>query len=97
MNRPGVGAGGGAAATAEAPAGRASHPPGALALNFRAIDMTDEQLVRFCADNRDLRIELTAERELIVMPPANMTTRCGCQRAARFSARRSTNPAGVRR
>ena len=90
MNRPGIGAGGGAAATAEAavtteaPAGRAAHPPGALALNFRAIDMTDEQLVRFCADNRDLRIELTAERELIVMPPANMTT--GWQNA-RLSAR----------
>ena len=64
MNRPDVGAGGGAAATAEAPAARAVYPPGPLALNFRAVEMTDEQLARFCADNRDLRIELTSEREL---------------------------------
>ena len=48
--------------------------PYLLVLNFRAIKMTDEQLVQFCADNRELRIELTAERELIIMPPANMTT-----------------------
>lgn len=75
MNRAGIGAaGGGTAATTEAPAALAACPPGRLALNFRAIEMTDEQLVRFCADNRDLRIELTSERELIVMPPASMTT-----------------------
>ena len=41
-----------------------------LVLDFSAIEMTDEQLVQFCADNGELRIELTAERELIVMPPA---------------------------
>ena len=84
MNRPDVGAGGGAAATAEALAARAAYPPGPLALDFRAVEMTDEQLVRFCADNRDLRIELTSERELIVMPPANMTTGW---RNARLNAR----------
>ena len=41
-----------------------------LVLDFSAIEMTDEQLVQFCADNGELRIELTADRELIVMPPA---------------------------
>ena len=41
-----------------------------LVLDFSAIEMTDDQLVQFCADNGELRIELTAERELIVMPPA---------------------------
>ena len=44
--------------------------PAVLILNFSAIEMTDGQLVQFCADNGDLRIELTAEKELIVMPPA---------------------------
>ena len=50
------------------------HLPAPLVLDFRAIEMTDEQLVQFCADNGELRIELTAERELIIMPPANPTT-----------------------
>ena len=54
--------------------------PVPLVLDFGAVPMTDDQLVQFCADNRDLRIELTAERELIVMPPANPTT--GSQNSA---------------
>jgi len=45
-----------------------------LVLDFSAVEMTDDQLVKFCADNGDLRIELTAERKLIVMPPANPET-----------------------
>ena len=45
-----------------------------LTLNIRAIEMTDDQLLQICADNGDLRIELTAEKELIIMPPANPTT-----------------------
>ena len=44
-----------------------------LVLDFSAVEMTGDQLVQFCADNRDLRIELTAERELIIMAPANPT------------------------
>ena len=48
--------------------------PNPLLLDFSAIEMTDEQFVKFCADNGELRIELTADRELIVMPPANPTT-----------------------
>ena len=48
--------------------------PNPLALNIRAIEMTDDQLLQFCADNGDLRIELTAQKELIIMPPANPTT-----------------------
>ncbi len=65
-----------ATATAEVPAPpqKGDYPPWPLALNFRAIKMTDEQFVQLCADNRELRIELTAERELIVMPPANPST-----------------------
>ncbi len=48
--------------------------PNPLALDFNAIEMTDEQFVKFCADNGELRIELTAQRELIIMPPAFPTT-----------------------
>lgn len=44
--------------------------PAVLVLNFSAIPITDEQLVKFCADNGDLRIEFSAERELIIMAPA---------------------------
>ena len=63
-------------ATVEAPAlPRAGvYLPNSLALDFSAIEMTDEQFVQFCADNGHLRIELTAERKLIVMPPANPDT-----------------------
>ena len=48
--------------------------PAMLVLDFSTVPMTDDQLVQFCADNGDLRIELTAEREMIIMPPAKMTT-----------------------
>lgn len=63
-------------ATIEAPARSRDviHLPSPLVLDFSAVEMTDDQLVQFCADNGDLRIELTAEKELIVMPPANSTT-----------------------
>ena len=76
MNRPDTRTVAGATATAEAPApaSEATYLPSPLTLNFRAIEMTDDQLVQFCADNRELRIELTAKKELIIMPPANPTS-----------------------
>ena len=43
--------------------------PYRLALNVSALEMTEDQLLQLCSDNRYLRIELTAERELIIMPP----------------------------
>lgn len=43
--------------------------PYRLSLNISALEMTEDQLLRLCSDNGDLRIELTAERELIIMPP----------------------------
>ena len=52
----------------------ASGLPWPLVLDFSSVAMTDDQFVKFCSDNRDLRIELTADRELIVMPPANPTS-----------------------
>ena len=64
------------ATTVEAPAPPQDgiHLPNPLVLDFSAVEMTDAQLVQFCADNGELRIEMTAERKLIVMPPANPTT-----------------------
>ncbi len=65
-----------ATATAEVPAPpqEGDYPPWPLALNFRAIKMTDEQFLQFCADNGDLRFEFTAKQELIVMPPSASRT-----------------------
>ena len=43
--------------------------PYRLSLDIRAIEMTEEQFLKLCSDNGGLRLELTAERELIIMPP----------------------------
>ena len=43
--------------------------PYRLALNIKALEMTEDQFARLCSDNSDLRLELTAKRELIIMPP----------------------------
>lgn len=42
----------------------------ALILNLSpTIELTDEQFFQLCINNRDLRLEQTAEGELIIMPP----------------------------
>ncbi|MBW4612376.1 MAG: Uma2 family endonuclease [Desmonostoc vinosum HA7617-LM4] len=42
----------------------------ALILNLSpAIELTDDQFLQLCLNNRDLRLERTAEGELIIMPP----------------------------
>ena len=46
--------------------------PYRLVLKVRALEMTEDQLLQLCSDNGDLRIELTAEKELIIMPPAGL-------------------------
>lgn len=38
------------------------------------INLTEDQLYEFCLLNRDLRIEQTAEGELLIMPPAGSET-----------------------
>jgi Uma2 family endonuclease len=38
------------------------------------INLTDDQLVEFCAINRELRIERTAQGELQIMPPTGFET-----------------------
>lgn len=42
----------------------------ALTLNIPStLKLTDEQFYQLCLANRDLRLELTAQGKLIVMPP----------------------------
>jgi len=38
-----------------------------LILNFEKVGLSDEQFVALCADNRDFHLELTAQKELIIM------------------------------
>src|SRR6185295_15473402 len=45
-----------------------------LMLNVQSVNLTDEQFYRLCSDNRDLRFELTAQRELLIMSPTGSKT-----------------------
>ena len=45
-----------------------------VVLNVRSLNLTDDQFLRLCSDNRDFRIEMTAQGELIVMPPPGCKT-----------------------
>ena len=45
-----------------------------LTLDVKSAGLTDEQFYQLCADNRELRLELTAERELVIMPPTGGET-----------------------
>ena len=42
---------------------------GRLVLNVGNISITEEKFFQLCRDNRDLSMELTAQKELIIMPP----------------------------
>src|SRR5947207_7811827 len=43
-------------------------------LNVRSLGRTDDQFLRLCSDNRDFRIEMSAQGELIIMPPPGSKT-----------------------
>jgi Uma2 family endonuclease len=45
-----------------------------LLLNVESVGLTDEQFFRLCCDNDDLRFELTARKELVIMSPAGAKT-----------------------
>ena len=45
-----------------------------LTLNVRSAGLTDEQFYQLCADNPDIRLELTAARELVIMSPTGGKT-----------------------
>lgn len=38
-------------------------------LKMSSLGLTDNEFMRLCQDNEDLRLELTAEGELVIMPP----------------------------
>ncbi len=48
--------------------------PFGVALDLHSVGLTDEQFYQLCQDNEDLRLELTAEGELIIMAPTGGTT-----------------------
>jgi Uma2 family endonuclease len=45
-----------------------------VALDVRSFILTDQQFLQLCQDNEDLRLELTADGELIIMAPTGGTT-----------------------
>jgi Uma2 family endonuclease len=45
-----------------------------VALDVRSFIVTDQQFLQLCKDNEDLRLELTADGELIIMAPTGGTT-----------------------
>src|SRR6266487_3156654 len=45
-----------------------------LVLNVENVGISEEQFFQLCSDNRDLRMELTAQKELIIMPPAGLNS-----------------------
>lgn len=45
-----------------------------LRLNAQALVLTPERFLQLCSDNRDLRMELTAQQELLIQPPAPSLT-----------------------
>jgi len=43
-------------------------------LNVQQTQLTEEQFVRLCQENPDLQIELTAQGELVIIPPTGLET-----------------------
>ena len=48
--------------------------PFAIALDVHSVGMTNERFYQLCQDNEDLRLELTADGDLIIMAPTGGTT-----------------------
>jgi Uma2 family endonuclease len=51
-----------------------SNTPVRIVLDVSSVGLTDHQFFRLCIDNSDLRIEMTAKGELILMSPTNPAT-----------------------
>jgi Uma2 family endonuclease len=45
-----------------------------MTISVREAKLTREQFTKLCQENRDFRFELTAEQELIIMPPTGTET-----------------------
>ena len=41
-----------------------------LTIDFKAIELSDDKFYQLCVDNPNLRIEISADGELVIMPPA---------------------------
>jgi Uma2 family endonuclease len=48
--------------------------PFRFSLDVSSVCLTEDQFSRLCSDNPELRIELTADRELIIMSPTGLET-----------------------
>ena len=48
--------------------------PSFVTLNIQSLGLSEQQFELLCRDNPDMRIELTAEGELIIMPPTGFIT-----------------------
>jgi Uma2 family endonuclease len=48
--------------------------PARLVLNVKNIGITEEKFYQLCRDNSDLSMELTAQKELIIMTPKGLMT-----------------------
>jgi Uma2 family endonuclease len=65
-------------------------------LNVQTMKLTEEQFVRLCQENPDLRIELTAEGELVIMPPTGLETgRRNIRLVRRLDTWTETNGSGI--
>src|SRR5438034_6721528 len=47
---------------------------GKFVLNTESVGLSPEQFFRLCRDNPELRLELTARKEIIIMSPTNSKT-----------------------
>jgi Uma2 family endonuclease len=47
---------------------------GKFIINVESVGLSPEQFFRLCGDNPELRLELTAQKEIIVMSPTNSKT-----------------------
>jgi Uma2 family endonuclease len=45
-----------------------------VVLNVQSLGLTDDQFLQLCSDNGELRIEMSAQGELIIMPPPGAKT-----------------------
>jgi Uma2 family endonuclease len=65
-------------------------------LNVHETKLTEEQFVRLCQENPDLQFELTAQGELVIMPPTGLETgRRNNRLAYRVTAWADTEGSGV--
>ena len=48
--------------------------PYALTLSLRSVELSEAQFDRLCRDNPDLRLELTAQKALVIMSPSGSKT-----------------------